>query len=245
MTVEPLSSHRLYEQLAERIRHLILKGSLNPGDRLPTERNLARDYGVSRTVVREAVKALQQDGLIEVKAGLGTFVVDATGQAVVQSLHLLMSLNLNDNMADVVEIREILEVEMANLAAARATPMDIDQMQSAVAIMDENLDNVCEFIRQDHAFHLALARATQNAVMPLLISSIVDLLQRSRSRTALVDGSLERGQAHHKQILQAIRQGDAAGAQTAMQLHLEQVRRDSEAALAQQTGQRRPSSNPL
>ena len=235
MTVEQLSSRRLYEQLAERIRHLILNGALTPGDKLPTERILAQDYGVSRTVVREAVKALQQDGLVEVKAGLGTFVVDATDRAFVQSLRLLMSLNLNDNMADVVEIREILEVEMATLAATRARPVDIDQMQSAIAIMDENLDNVSEFIRQDHAFHLALARATQNAVMPLLISSIVDLLQRSRSRTALVDGSLQRGQGHHKQILQAIRQRDAAGAQKAMQLHLEQVRRDSEAAPARQT----------
>ena len=235
MTVEQLSSRRLYEQLAERIRHLILNGALTPGDKLPTERILAQDYGVSRTVVREAVKTLQQDGLVEVKAGLGTFVVDATDRAFVQSLRLLMSLNLNDNMADVVEIREILEVEMANLAATRARPVDIDQMQSAIAIMDENLDNVSEFIRQDHAFHLALARATQNAVMPLLISSIVDLLQRSRSRTALVDGSLQRGQGHHKQILQAIRQRDAAGAQKAMQLHLEQVRRDSEAAPARQT----------
>jgi GntR family transcriptional repressor for pyruvate dehydrogenase complex len=120
MTDEQFSSRRLYEQLAERIRHLILNGALNPGDKLPAEHILAQDYGVSRTVVREAVKTLQQDGLVGGKAGLGTFVVDATDQAFVQSLHLLMSLNLNDNMANVVEIREILEVGMATLAATRA-----------------------------------------------------------------------------------------------------------------------------
>jgi GntR family transcriptional repressor for pyruvate dehydrogenase complex len=115
MTDEQFSSRRLYEQLAERIRHLILNGALNPAEHI-----LAQDYGVSRTVVREAVKTLQQDGLVGGKAGLGTFVVDATDQAFVQSLHLLMSLNLNDNMANVVEIREILEVGMATLAATRA-----------------------------------------------------------------------------------------------------------------------------
>ena len=103
-------------------------------------------------------------------------------------------------------------------------------MKNTIAIMDKNLDNVGEFIRQDHAFHLALARATQNTVMPLLISSIVDLLQRLRSRTALVEGSVERGQWHHKRILEAICQRDAQAAQTAMFAHLQQVRRDSEAS---------------
>ena len=230
MPVEQLSSRRLYEQLAERIRQQILNGSLNPGDRLPTERILADDYGVSRTVVREAVKTLQQEGLIEIKAGLGTFVVDATDRAFSQSLGLLMSLNLNDNLVDVVEIREILEVEIATLAAQRARAEDIDRMKHSIAIMDKNLDNVGEYIRHDHAFHLALARATQNAVMPLLISSIVDLLQRLRSRTALVEGSLERGQRHHKRILEAICQRDTQAAQTAMFAHLQQVRRDSEAS---------------
>jgi len=229
MTVEQLSSRRLYEQLAERIRHLILNGALTPGDKLPTERILAQDYGVSRTVVREAVKTLQQDGLVEVKAGLGTFIVDETDRAFSQSLSLLMSVNLSDKLLDVVEIREILEVRMAALAATRARSGDIDRMKTAVAVMDNSLDDVSEFIKQDHAFHLALAEATQNAVMPLLISSIVDLLQKLRSRTALVDGSLERGQIHHKRILRAINRGDADAAQKAMEAHLRQVRRDSEA----------------
>ena len=86
MTDEQFSSRRLYEQLAERIRLLILNGALNPGDKLPAEDILAQDYGVSRTVVREAVKTLQQGGLVRVKAGLGAFVVDATDRAFVQSL---------------------------------------------------------------------------------------------------------------------------------------------------------------
>ena len=232
MPVEQLSSRRLYEQLAERIRQQILSGALNPGDRLPTERDVARDYGVSRTVVREAVKTLQQDGLIEVKAGLGTFVVDATDKAFSQSLSLLMSVNLSDNLLDVVEIREILEVQMAALAATRAKPEDIEKLKSAVGIMDQSLDDVSEFIKQDHAFHLALAQATQNAVMPLLVSSIVDLLQQLRSRTASVNGSLERGQRHHKRILDAICRGDAEAAHEAMRAHLRQVRRDSEASQA-------------
>ena len=83
-----------------------------------------------------------------------------------------MSLNLNDNLVDVVEIREILEVEIATLAAhARQSGRHRQNEEHSIAIMDQNLDSVGEFIRQDHAFHLALARATQNAVMPLLISS--------------------------------------------------------------------------
>lgn len=232
MPVKPLSTQRLYEQLAERIRQQILSGRLNAGNKLPTERELAEEYGVSRTVVREAVKTLKQEGLLEIRAGLGTFVVDATGQAFSQSLELMMSMGLSDKLVDIVEIREILEVEIATLAAQRARDENTEKMEIAIGIMDKNLDNITEFIKQDHAFHLALAEATQNVVLPQLLASIVDLLQELRSQTALVEGSLERGQMHHRRIFKAIRDKDPIAARKAMQAHLKQVRQDSDAALA-------------
>ena len=107
MTFEQLFSRRLYEQLAERSRHLILNGALNPGDKRPAEQMLGQDYGVSRTVVREAANILRRDEQVEVKAGIVVGVVDATDQAFVQWRHLMMSPNLTDNEVDAAEILEL------------------------------------------------------------------------------------------------------------------------------------------
>jgi len=227
MDNNPLSNIRLYEQMAQRIRDQIVDGDLSAGDKLPNERRLAEQYGVSRTVVREAIKTLKQEGLIEVRPGTGTFVVDATGEALTQSLGLMLSLGKDKSLLDIVEIREILEPEIAALAAQRATEEDIENMERAVRMMDENLEDIREYAVEDHSFHLALAKATQNTIIPRLIASIVDLLQELRERIALVDGARERGQMHHREIIEAVRSKDAATARAAMQEHLQQVRRDS------------------
>jgi len=222
-----LSSVRLYEQLAQRIKGLIIAGELKAGDRLPNERQLADQYGVSRTVVREAVKALKQEGLVEVRAGIGTFVIDSTSQAVTQSLELMMTLGQKGELRNIVEIREILEPEIAYLAAIRATPTEIERMERALRLMDENMGDIQNYTKEDHSFHLALAQATQNVIIPRLMSSIVDLLQTLRERIALTPGARDRGQQHHRNILEAVREHDPTAARQAMKAHLKQVRDDS------------------
>jgi len=227
MKSNPLSFARLYEQLADRIRHQILEGQITTGDRLPNERQLAEQFGVSRTVVREALKALKQEGLVEVRPGLGTFVVDATGEALTQTFGLMMSLGSKDRLADIVEIRELLEPEIAALAALRATEDDLLHLRRALESMDQNITEIEEYTQEDHAFHLALARATQNAIIPRLIAPIVDLLQELRKQIALVEGARERGQVHHHKIFAAVRKHNSQAARAAMQAHLKQVRQDS------------------
>jgi len=227
MQPNPLSFSRLYEQMAESIRQQIVDGKLKTGDRLPNERDLAKQFDVSRTVVREAIKSLKQEGLVEVRPGLGTFVVDATGEALTQSFGLMMSLGNQNKLSDIVEIREILEPEIAAMAALRAAQEDIARMEKAMKLMDQNIEDIDEYTEEDHSFHLALARATQNIIIPRLIASIVDLLQELRQRIALVDGARERGQMHHRNIVESIRNQDPQAARAAMQAHLQQVREDS------------------
>ncbi len=227
MPQSPLYSKRLYEQMAQHIREQIVNGELDAGDQLPNERSLAEQFGVSRTVVREAIKSLKQEGLVEVQAGRGTFIVDDTGKALKQSFGLLMSVGKKKHLLDIVEIREILEPEIAAMAARHATPEDIASMEQALESMDANLTNITEYTREDHSFHLALADASQNAIIPYLMASIVDLLQELRERIAMVEGARERGQEHHRRILAAIKQKDPVAARDAMQAHLAQVRRDS------------------
>jgi GntR family transcriptional repressor for pyruvate dehydrogenase complex len=228
----PIQSERLYEQIVTQIERRILAGELKIGDQLPAERELAEQFAVSRTAVREAVKALHQKGLIEIRPGRGTFVTNATQGAVRLSLGLLMQLGEGDRLADLTEVREILEPEIAARAAMRITDEYIAAMQEAVSIMEAATlaENSEEFVEADLDFHLALAEATQNIVIPVLMDSIIDLLREQRKRTGLAKGGLRRGQSHHKEILAAIICRDPEAARLAMQRHMQQVREDSKAS---------------
>jgi DNA-binding FadR family transcriptional regulator len=129
--------------------------------------------------------------------------------------------------ASLVEVREILEPEIAALAATRITEEYITAMREAVEIMDTALDNADVFVEADLDFHLALAEATQNPFIPILMDSIIDLLREHRKRIALASGGLRRGQFHHKKILDAVMQRNPQIARQAMHDHLQQVREDS------------------
>lgn len=223
-----LRSARLYEQLVHQIENKVLSGELRPGDRLPSERELAEQFGISRTAVREAVKALQEKGLVDIQVGRGTFIKHGTSQAVRQSLDLMVRIGRTDGHADLVQVRAILEPEIAALAAEHASPEQLERMQNAVEAMDRALHDAEAFVEADLAFHLALASASGNSLIPILIDPIVDLLREQRKRIFLVPGGPQRGQVYHKRILEAIRRHDVMEAREAMRAHLEQVRADSD-----------------
>ena len=113
-----VKTSRLYEQIVQQVEGSILKGQLKPGDQLPAERDLAQRFGVSRTAVREAVKTLREKGLVEAYSGRGTFVTNGTSQAIRQSLDLMIRINQQDGSANLVELRLVLEPEIAGLAAS-------------------------------------------------------------------------------------------------------------------------------
>lgn len=225
---QPVQTERLYEQIVDQIERRIVAGDLKVGDQLPAERELADQFAVSRTAVREAIKALREKGLVEIRLGRGTFVTRGATGAVRHSLGLLLK---NENgFVNLAEVREILEPEIAALAATRVSEENIAAMAEAVAIMETALNNVDVFVEADLDFHLALAEATQNPIIPSLMDSIIDLLREQRKRTGNVEGGLARGQYHHKRILEAVIQRDPLAARQAMQDHLLQVREDSSAS---------------
>ena len=225
----PIQSERLYERIASQIEQRIAAGELKPGDQLPSENELAKQFAVSRTAVREAIKALREQRMVEVRPGKGTFITKGVPDAMRHSLGLLMKFGPPNGSANLVEVREIFEPEIAALAATRITDEYINAMREAVESMDTALDDVDRFVEADLDFHLALAEATQNPIIPLLVDSIIDLLREERKRSGLVEGGLRRGQLHHKRILEAVIRGDAPAARKSMQDHLEQVRKDSKA----------------
>lgn len=226
-----VKTSRLFEQIVKQVEDSILNGQMKPGDQLPAERDLAQRFGVSRTAVREAVKTLREKGLVEAYSGRGTFVTNGTSQAIRQSLDLMIRINQQEGSAHLAELRQVLEPEIAALAAPRIEEQLLSTMREAVAIMDRNLHDPDAYVEADLDFHLALAEAVGNPLILSLLDSIVGLLREQRSRIFNVDGGPERGQFHHKRILAAINDRDPEKAREAMRAHLKQVLSDSSSSV--------------
>ena len=217
----------LYEHIVEQIESQILSGKLRNGDQLPNERELAQKFGVSRTAVREAVQTLREKGLVSSHQGRGTFITDNTARSMRHSLGFAMKIGASNGSENLTQVREILEPEIAALAAKRANADDIIAMHDAIKAMDAALDDADAFIEADLSFHLALARATHNALVPTLLDPIVDLLRDNRKRIFKIMGAPKRGQLYHKRVLDAIVKRHSNAARLAMHAHLKQVRKDS------------------
>jgi GntR family transcriptional repressor for pyruvate dehydrogenase complex len=235
---------RLYEQIVQQIEDSVLNGSLKPGDQLPAERELAQRLGVSRTAVREAVKALREKGLVEAYSGRGTFITDGTTHAARQSFDLMVKIGQQEGSTHLAELRLILEPGIAAVAATRADEEDLAAMRDAVAVMEGAQKDPAAYIEADLDFHLALAEAAANPLILSLIDSIVGLLREQRIKIFNVEGGPQRGQFHHKRILEAMERRDPEVARNAMRAHLEQVRQDSQVSLAaKSSGKRAPASS--
>jgi len=232
----PIRRHRLHEQVAEQIQRLIIEEALRPGDKLPSERDLAERLGVSRTVIREAIRVLNVRGLVKVKPGSGTYIQELSPNDVAAPIELFLKLRqLSDRYKDLHEIRRTLEIEMAGLAAERATEEDIAAMEAAIEEMAAHIEDVDQFTRYDLAFHSALASATHNQLFNVLLTPITDLLLEFRLAAYQYDplGAIEGGLTHHRQILNRIKERDVEGARQAMRDHLRQAWSLMEAARRQ------------
>ena len=227
---------RLYELIVQQVEESILNGQLKPGDQLPAERDLAQRFGVSRTAVREAVKTLREKGLVEAYSGRGTFVTNGSSHTIRQSLDLMIRFNQEEGWTHLAELRSVLEPEIAALAAPRIEEQLLITMREAVAAMDRSLHDPEAYVEADLDFHLALAEAAANPIILSLIDSIVGLLREQRMGIFQVEGGPERGQYHHKKILEAVEHRDSAGAREAMKAHMRQVREDSGKAPATESG---------
>lgn len=234
---------RLYEQIVQQIEESIVSGDLKPGDQLPAERELALRFGVSRTAVREAVKALREKGLVEAYSGRGTFIRDGTTQAVRQSLDLMVKIGQQDGSTHLAEVRAILEPEIAALAATRIQDAELATMREAVAVMDRAGQDPDAYIEADLDFHLALAEGAGNPLILSLLDSIVGLLREQRLRIFRVPGGPERGQSHHKRILEAVERHDPEKAREAMRAHLGQVKEDSQSSAAKRAPKQNSHTN--
>ena len=212
---------RLSDKVADLMLDRILSRRLEVGDRLPSERELGEQFGVSRTVVREAVRVLVAKGVIEVRSGSGLRVAAVDAAAVTESMSLFLRGGWLD-FEKVQEVRVLLEVHVAGLAAERATQADLDRMRVVHERMKGETGGVEAAARDDLELHRAIAHATQNELYLLLMDSIGSTLIDIR-RENLGSGAAPMTIAQHEKILDRIAAGDVAGARAAMAAHLEGV----------------------
>jgi GntR family transcriptional repressor for pyruvate dehydrogenase complex len=224
LTLEPVRSTRIYTEIVRQIKSLIAQGKLKSGDRLPPERDLAESLMVSRASVREALRALESRGLVEIRAGEGAFVRDVSVEALVEPLALGI-LPHREAVGELFEARRLLEPAIAALAARRATDEDMVRMER---ILDEQGHEVSEGrtgLAQDAAFHAALARGAHNRAITRIVNTLMDLLAQSREEALQVPARASRSHQDHRRILDAIRDRDEMEAHRAVLDHLVGVER--------------------
>jgi GntR family transcriptional repressor for pyruvate dehydrogenase complex len=214
----PLRRAPLYEEIAERLRDLIATRRLTVGDRLPSERELATQLGVSRTSVRQAVSALRSIGFVDVRHGDGTYLVrpadDLIAPLAVEVLHV------EADHPMVWEAREAIEVHAARLAAARATASDVSAMRRALAAMATEIEAGEDGVDADDALHRAIVEAAHNPLLGRLFASIHAAVVRTSAASLSVPGRAPESLRAHRAIVEAIGDRDTERAASEMTSHL-------------------------
>lgn len=220
---QPVSRVRLRDEIVDRIRSMIIDGSLKPEDKLPPERELARLFGVSRTAVREALRTLEATGLVKVEHGVGVSVTDwAPEEARGLTMHSL--LKESHTVQAVLEARKAVEPTMARLAAERASREDLDRLVNIQKAMEEEIRSGRAAAEWDYEFHAAIADACKNNVLATMFSAISALYRHTqrlhRVKTWGVPRRPEAVAKEHARILEAILKRDPVAAERAALEHL-------------------------
>ena len=213
---------RLYQDIVRQIQDMIREGVLKPGARLPAERELAERMEVSRSTLREAVRTLELQGLVESRPGAGTFVRHESPDALVSIMDSSFD-RVRESLQDISEVRHLLEPQIAALAAERATEADIQHMEEAINNQEAQIARGETGVDGDTAFHFAMAQATQNWALLIVMSNVSDVLRQSRDLSLHTPGRPQRSLASHRHVLEMVGLRDKEGARAAMEHHLSEV----------------------
>ena len=223
MPLHTLEPTRLYRQIAEQLRVLIADGEFPVGTRLPAERDLAKQLGVSRPSVREALIALEVEAWVEVRTGSGVYVLERSGAAHNAAAEPLGPAEWGP--LELIRARRVVEGETAAIAASRAKRRDTDAMLQAIEAMQSDADQGCMPLDGDRAFHTAIVQASGNSVLIETVQTFWD--SRRGPVFERLGGHFETGPSwraaivEHQAILQAIRARNAPAARSAMHAHMD------------------------
>jgi GntR family transcriptional regulator, transcriptional repressor for pyruvate dehydrogenase complex len=217
----------LSDKVVEQLTEAITSRRLAPGELLPSERDLGDKFKVSRTVVREAIRSLAARGLVRVTSGRGVEVNEPNSDTVADSMRLLVRGREGLNYGKVNEVRTVLEVQTAALAALRATPEDFARLEKICddherALSDGDMPGASEL---DFQFHRELTRASHNELLLAMLDSISDVLREIRHQSMNLPHVGEDGLDAHRLILKSVKSGSAKAARDAMAKHLAEAER--------------------
>lgn len=216
--IDPIKREPVATQIARGLVEYILSGDLTPGERMPSERQLAEAFGVGRSAMREALKALSLIGLVEVRQGDGTYVRRADSALLSEVIEWGLLLGEKRTM-DLVEARQELEASIAGLAAMRRSEEDLAELKQLLDRMADATGSE-PFVDADVAFHLKLAEAAGNTALRDIHSSVQALLRTWISRVLSSSANMIPSYQEHVPIYGAVARGDAEAARQAMQAHM-------------------------
>jgi GntR family transcriptional repressor for pyruvate dehydrogenase complex len=213
---------RVYEGVARQLQALIAEGALKPGDMLPPERELAERFGVSRSSLRDAIRSLELAGLLVPKHGEGTMVADVSVDTLVAPIASVL-VRKRELIAELLEVRKMLEPGLAARAALNATDEDIARLEDILRRQREKALRGETWTDEDSEFHDAIARASRNSVVLKVLDVLMDLLRETRARALQVEGRAQRSLAGHRRVLEAIRRHDPEAAERAVKQHIQEI----------------------
>jgi len=212
------------KQAVDRLRDLILQGEFSAGERLPPERLLARELGVSRSTLREAIRALVVMNVLVSRHGDGTYVSSLEPDLLAEPFELMVSLS-DESLSHLFEVRRVLETACAGLAAERISDEELVQFDRILEHSEAARDDPEELLDRDVELHTAVVRATRNPLLIRIMSGVGALALASRRRTISLPGVADRSLADHARIVSALRRRSPETARAAMEAHLENVER--------------------
>jgi GntR family transcriptional repressor for pyruvate dehydrogenase complex len=218
---EVVRKNKVYEEVAQQIERLILK-KLRPGDKLPSERELAEMLKVSRSSIRDAIRGLELRGLVEPRQGAGTIVRETAAEPTPNPFASALK-RRKEMVSELLDFRKMLEPPLAARAATHASTDEISELEEILQRQEAKQSQGEPAVAEDAEFHYSVALASGNSVVLKVLDIIMDLLRDTRERSLQVEGRPQKSLAGHRRILAAIKRHDAEGAKSAMRRHIEDV----------------------
>jgi len=224
-----VQTKKVYMKIVEQIRDLLKEGRLKPGDKLPPEQILAEKFGTSRPSVREALSALEILGITESRGGKGNFIKNDLN--ILSYEQKYRELEEEESPFELLEARKAVEIEIADLAAKKATKEDIDAIYESLHKMEETMSNIPEMMEFDREFHMNIARAAHNNLLFFMMNYLSNLLKEKlwvnmKEKAWNLPGYPQKYLKEHAEIFNAIKNKDTKNARKQVYHHLASVKKD-------------------